>query len=355
MADLTGVASPDDAVTTRLTGISASARSYQFNADFMSPATPIQLQVVALNGAGASVAGSTQTLRVAAEPSSPVTRVVATAADRALRVTWAPPRTFLGGRPLSVTATAMPGDHRCVVTDLSGGYYAGCTLDGLTSRLPYAVTVAITTTVGTTAADPVVAAPSGALDAPGRVGLRADRAGVHVGWVAGGDGSAADSYRVDLVPTQASIAPTISVSVSGAARSADFPSVLLGVGYQAVVTAVLADGESAAARSADAVAETTDYTRQPNRVAGVGVTGITYHSVRLFWVQPPVGAGQAIDRYELRLSRAGATRLVRSTDRVLTVRRLVAGRTYHLSVRAHNAAGWGSWSPAVRFVTRSRH
>ncbi len=77
--------------------------------------------------------------------------------------------------------------------------------------------------------------------------------------------------------------------------------------------------------------------------------------VRLAWLAPTSNGGAVINKYRVQRARAGGPwkTIASPTTRRYTATGLTNGTTYYFRIRAHNTAGWGPSSTAVKAIPRT--
>ena len=86
----------------------------------------------------------------------------------------------------------------------------------------------------------------------------------------------------------------------------------------------------------------------PSKPSPVSVANVSQVAMDVTWAAP-TDNGAAIDDYEVSYNKVGepATTVSTGTTRSATLTGLTPGSVYNVSVRAHNAAGWGAYSTAT--------
>ncbi|GAA3807655.1 Ig-like domain-containing protein [Cellulomonas soli] len=275
------------------------------------------------------------TVVVRGRPATPTAPRIGEVRDRTVVLSWDAPDNR--GEPITgYRVVASPGNivRQCASTT--------CTIDGLTNDVEYTFTVAAQNAVDWS--DPsqpsAPARPDAVPDAPAAPTLSFGDGSITATWTAPASaGSAIKGYRVSISPPLPSGAAEIEVATT----HTTFTGLTNGVQYAIAVRAVNSAPDpgpwSAASTMVPAgvpQAPTVTATRQ--QADGSNQIVVTWS----------VGSdnGDAIAGYEVSVD--GAT--VAAPDGATTSYTLTnvqRGRTYEISVRARNKAGWSAWGSAT--------
>ncbi|MEI6621265.1 MAG: fibronectin type III domain-containing protein, partial [Actinomycetes bacterium] len=300
------------------------------------------------NTAGDS-APSTSTAATPRTTPGPPTAVNATPANAQAAVTWTAPADT-GGSPItSYTATANPGGKTCTVTGTPPA--TGCTITGLTNGTAYTITVSATNEVGDgTPSTPTTPVTPKAPQAPSQVLAVVALAGNSIAGVywtapASDGGSPIVSYTVTASPGGASCV------VTGAppATNCTIGGLINGQAYTFTVIASNAIGSAAPSTLSAPVVPAAPI--PPNTIPGAPRIVKLKVGKKLIkvWFRAGTNGGLPIDAYQVRCKGPKVRTALRSRSPI-SVKIRKTGK-YRCSVVAHNAIGWGPFTPWSGKVT----
>ncbi len=273
------------------------------------------------------------TVAVRGRPGTPVAPRVTEVRDRAVVLAWDAP--VAHGEPITgYRVTASPGG---LVRECAG---TTCTVDGLTNDTEYTFTVAARNAVDWSPPSAASAAvrPDAQPDAPAAAQVVPGDRQLTVSWTAPrSPGSPVDHYTVEVSP-----APSAGASFTTTGTSATVRGLTNGVEYTVRVRAHNRAPEPGAwspwsagavpAAAPDAPAPTA--ARHDTGPAGVGRLDVGWPAV--------ADNGAAVTEYEVAVDGTSVALLPASTT-AWAFDGAERGRTYTITVRARNAAGWSGW------------
>ncbi len=172
---------------------------------------------------------------------------------------------------------------------------------------------------------------------------------IEVGWQAPAiAGSAITSSTVTATPTGGSSAPTLTMTVTGRATSAELVGVQPATTYD--VTVLSRDITGAGPPSVPAVITTEVATVAPGAPTAVAasLTGDTTLQLSVSWTASVPG-DSPVDDYQVAAAGSDGEHLTLDAGIATATSASVSASadSWSVTVRAHNAAGWSPWSSAV--------
>ena len=273
-------------------------------------------------------------------PGAPSGVVASANGTGALSVTWLPPSASGFNAITSYTATASPGGQSCTYT-VSSPEVDGCTINGLTSGSPYAVSVTATNAAGPGPASPASppATPVGPPSAPAAPSVQAAPTSIIVSWLpANAHGQPITSYTATASPGGATCTYPVAVpEVDGCTIN----GLTNGASYTVSVAATNASGTGASS----APSATVIPNQAPGAPGSVSVTPAP-SSLAVSWTAPTPNGGSPVSSYTA-TANPGAKTCTYSVPSIgspvnsCTIGGLSAAQVYTVSVTATNVVGTG--------------
>ena len=306
--------------------------------------TTYDVQVRAGNAHGEGSYSPSGSATLIGRPSAPAAPNVAAASPTSLRVTWTAPAAN-GAAITDYDVRYKRSTANAWTSHSFAGTGTATTISGLTTGTAYHVQVRAANSHGESAYSPSgTGTPNRVPGRPRAPTVRsASASSLQVSWSApSNSGSAITDY--DVRYKRSSATSWTAHPFTGTGRSTTIGGLVTGAAYSVQVRAGNAGGEGSYSPSG-----TGTPNEKPGRPAAPTVTAASRSSLAVSWTAP-ANRGTAITDYDVQYKLASASawteRSFSGTGTATTISGLVLGQPYNVRVRAGNAAGEGSYSPA---------